>query len=402
MMGRKVNGQKAAAGFVLVLALLMLLVVTLIGVSAIDTSTIETQISGNNRVSVEAFYVAEAGINEAAGRLSRGATGTNGESVEITDGRPASPEWKLYLSTRTDKATRIGYDVGNPDHVLAQSIQNQADFAVEITHKVDAGNQVITESGFPLYIATSHGFTKEGGNKTVQVELRKIPEMDPPAALYSKAPVQVQGSSTVITGMDSCPIGGHYGNKTGVMTTTSSISQSGSPVVTGVPPQVTESSVNVRLNSIVDDLKESANFEYEYNRDVTLTGYSDSWGNPSPNGTAHPLAYTGPLNIVYFKMSGARTLKLAGGSHGAGILLVHGNLEINGGFRWYGVIIVTGTFTFTGGGEKNITGAVFTGESPSVASDLGGNVGILYCSDAVRRVNDVLPRIKMTQWREVF
>ena len=251
--------------------------------------------------------------------------------MEITDGYPASSDWKLYLSTHADKATRIGYDTGNPNHALAQSIQNQADFAVEITHKVDAGNQVITESGFPLYIATSHGFTKEGGNKTVQVELRKIPEMDPPAALYSKAPVQVQGSSTLITGMDSCPVGGTYSNKAGIMTTTSSISQSGSPLIAGTPPQVTGSSVNVRLNSIVDDLQESANFEYEYNRDVTLTGYSDSWGTPTSNGTTEPLSHAGPLNIVYFKMSGPRTLKLAGGSHGAGILLVHGNLEINGG-----------------------------------------------------------------------
>ena len=394
--------QKGARGFVLVLALLLLLVVAMIGVSAIDTSTFENLISGNNRVSTEAFYVAEAGINEAAGRLSRGATGTNGVSVEMTDGHPANPDWKLYLTTHTDKATRIGYDAGNPDHVLAQSIQAQADFAVEISHKVDAGNQVITESGFPVYVATSHGFTKEGGNKTVQVELRKIPEMDPPAALYSKAPVQVQGSSTLITGMDSCPVGGTSSNKTGVMTTTPGISQSGSPMIAGDPPQDPGSSINVNLHSIVDDLKESAGFEYEYNRDVTLTGYSDSWGTPTSNGTAQPLTHTGPLNLVYFKMSGARTLKLAGGSHGAGLLLVRGNLEINGGFRWYGVIIVTGTFTFTGGGEKNITGAVFTGESPSVASDLGGNVGILYCSDAVRRVNEILPRIRMTQWREMF
>ena len=157
------NKQKGARGFVLVLALLILLVVTLIGLSAINTATFENQISGNNRVSAEAFYVAEAGINELAGRFSRGATGMRGESVEIPDGRPASADWKLYLVTQNDKAARIGYAAINPDHVLAQSIQNQADFAVEVKHKVDASNQVITESGFPVYVVTSHGFTREGG-----------------------------------------------------------------------------------------------------------------------------------------------------------------------------------------------------------------------------------------------
>jgi hypothetical protein len=188
------------------------------------------------------------------------------------------------------------------------------------------------------------------------------------------------------------------------MTTTPTILKSGNPATYGDPPEITGSSLNINLPRLLNDLKESANFTYEYNRDQTLTGYSDGWGAPTADGTAQPLGYTGPMNIVYFKMSGPRTLKLAGGSHGAGLLLVDGNLEANGGFLWYGVIIVTGTLTFTGGGEKNISGAVFTGEASTVVPDstVGGNLGILYCSDAIRRLNNILPLVKMSQWREVF
>src|SRR5512139_4254303 len=101
-------------------------------------------------------------------------------------------------------------------------------------------------------------------------------------------------------------------------------------------------------------------------------------------------------------MGGDQTLKLAGGSHGAGILLVDGNLEINGGFDWYGLIIVTGYLDYTGGGQKNITGGVMAGESSTIAVDIGGNAGILNCGKAIDRLKEKIPPIKVTRWREIF
>ena len=49
-------------GVALVVALMMLLILTLIGISAITTTTYETSISGNERVGTDAFYASEAGI----------------------------------------------------------------------------------------------------------------------------------------------------------------------------------------------------------------------------------------------------------------------------------------------------------------------------------------------------
>ena len=49
-------------GIALVVALMMLLVLTLIGISAITTTTYETSISGNERVGTDAFYASESGI----------------------------------------------------------------------------------------------------------------------------------------------------------------------------------------------------------------------------------------------------------------------------------------------------------------------------------------------------
>jgi hypothetical protein len=63
------NILREKKGVALILALLMLLVLTLIGISSISTTTFETSISGNERVRTDAFYVAEAGIHVGMNQL---------------------------------------------------------------------------------------------------------------------------------------------------------------------------------------------------------------------------------------------------------------------------------------------------------------------------------------------
>jgi len=255
---------------------------------------------------------------------------------------------------------------------------------------------VITKDGFPVYIVTSHGYTAEGGNRVTEVEISKTPVPIPPAALYSKAPVNLKGTSTYISGKDHCGID----HKPGIITTTPTITESGPPTVEGDPAKEVNSDKNLNLAEMVKSLKGAADYEYDYNTNQTLTGLN--WGAPTPHGTTEPLSYDGDLNIVYFNMGGDKTLKLAGGTKGAGILLVNGNLDLSGGFTWYGEIIVTGSFNFSGGGEKNVTGGILAGESTTVNTDVGGNVGILYCSDAVGRLRNGIPPYKITSWREVY
>ena len=47
-------------GVALVIALIMLLILTFIGISAISTTTFEANITGNERVGTDAFYASEA------------------------------------------------------------------------------------------------------------------------------------------------------------------------------------------------------------------------------------------------------------------------------------------------------------------------------------------------------
>ena len=385
-------------GIALVLGMLLLLVLTFIGISVLNNSIYDILISGNERASIQCFYVAEAGINEFIGRFRANATN------QILDNDPSNPDWKVLLAKHPGKgATQIGFISGDPNSI--PSLQNQLDFGLEIRHKIDASNQVVQYGGVPIYILKGFGFTTNSGNKVLEVELRKSPDYDPPAALYSEMPVHIHGSSTYINGNDGC---GSINNKPGVMTLTTAtppIEESGNSI-NGSPPKVTLTSnpppASLQIKEMLDYLKGDADFNYSYNGNQTLTGYSDDWGTPTSSGASVPITYTGPMNIIYFNMNGDNTLKLTGGSHGAGILLVEGNLEINGGFTWYGVILATGVVAYTGGGEKNITGGIMSGGNTTIEVDIGGNSGIIYCSTVSNKLKDIIPPLKITRWREIF
>jgi hypothetical protein len=101
-------------------------------------------------------------------------------------------------------------------------------------------------------------------------------------------------------------------------------------------------------------------------------------------------------------MNGDKTIKLTGGTRGAGILLVEGNLEIDGPFSWYGIILATGAVAYTGNGQKNVTGGVMAGENATIGIEIDENAGILYCSAVSKKLKEVIPPLKITRWKEIF
>lgn len=60
---------KDERGVAMVVALVVLLVLTLIGFSSINTTTFESNISGNERSGTDAFYAAEAGLQVGFNQL---------------------------------------------------------------------------------------------------------------------------------------------------------------------------------------------------------------------------------------------------------------------------------------------------------------------------------------------
>ena len=190
----------------------------------------------------------------------------------------------------------------------------------------------------------------------------------------------------------------------GVATTgnVSTITNTGNPTVCGAGVatctagswSVAGGATNMNIQTIIDNLKGSANYSYDYTSNQTVTGMN--WGVPVVTSQDLPSSCN-VSNIVYYNMHGG-DIKLAGGSSGCGMLLVNGDMELNGGFNWYGMILVTGSVTIAGGGDKNITGSVVAGGSTE-ADLVGGNTSIVYCSKAVNDSADRAP-LRTLSWAE--
>jgi Tfp pilus assembly protein PilX len=98
-------------GVVLVIALIMLLVLTLFGVSSISSTFYETKISGNDRFGAAAFYAAKGGVNRGISQLPSvtAYSGNIGSDETYRSGKmtPGTPQPLVYLGAMG----RPGYDV---------------------------------------------------------------------------------------------------------------------------------------------------------------------------------------------------------------------------------------------------------------------------------------------------
>jgi len=377
--------MKNEKGVILVLALMMLVVLSLIAIAAVTSSIYETRLAGNQYRDRQAFHVAEGGWGVFAGSFG----------TVIVDNDTDNVDWRLFLSHSQLLAERMGFDSGDSNHVFVSS-QWDAPFVCIAKHKLDADGKVIDlGSGMREYIVESHGYDAMEGqaHKITQVSLRSCPDLDIPAALYSKSHIQVEGTSTKIQGLDRCK----SNNKPGIITK-SDVGIGGHPVIDGVPPKVEYSTLNLPLEAMIAFYSGYADRSYKYASDVTLT--KQSWGSLI-GGSGEPLSPVDPLKVVYFDM-GDKTLYLEGGTQGAGLLLVRGNLVISGGFSWYGYIIVTGNLSYTGGGEKLITGGVLSGNVASLDILVGGDAVIEYCSKVAEDLKNKIPPMKKLVWSEVF
>jgi len=108
------------------------------------------------------------------------------------------------------------------------------------------------------------------------------------------------------------------------------------------------------------------------------TGAQDNWGEPgNPPPTFTVLGCRNYFPVTYVNGN----LKITGG-RGQGVLLVEGNLDVQGGFKFYGPVVVRGILTTQGtGGHFN--GGVMAANVNLSASTVLGNAVITYSSCAV-------------------
>lgn len=433
------GGFSDEKGMVLVVGLLLIVVLSLLGTTAVMTSTTDMKISANYKTSNQAFYAAEAGVEEARERLR----GSDADANYAGD-PAASPSlnWSAYILTATSLPPS-----SHPSHissyqnyipiiagshtnttVTANSLQTNISYLVQIRHKreyeaeraghttgsthyfdgdgstathttASRGNIIYYGYGNPATPTTAVQFTTGGatahqpveiitaygrsGNssKIVEIEVVRNPGPVITAAVYAKGDVTGNGGSMIVDGNDNC---GGAPVLPPVYTLNPSVTNlNGTPTMLGNPPSPQAGPKNIDINAYVNDLKASAT--------VTITADDTSGANygSSSNFVTYYSDTANPNNV------GGLKLKVTG----YGTLLVTGDLTLVGGFNWNGLILVTGTLTLSGGGPNsiNIRGAVLANQTV----DINGGLNIKYDSCMIKKALED-GSLQIVTWREVY
>jgi len=329
--------MKNERGFILVLCMMLLLVVTLMGVASMQTGTFGNIIAGNSIEGQKAFWIAEAGLQDAKDRLN------NAVGVDA-------------FRNLTGLSNPVSYAAGR----YAITTANDA---------VDPANRILVRS-----VGTS-----ATGSKTVEVTMVKF-LFSTPGALYTEAPVDIKGN-VAIAGV----------SKPGIVTTldASTITGKTTDVIgAGLTPSIQDHYANLSIQQYVDFLK----------------GYSDYSSPTLPGGST----WGSDANPIVVHLTG--TIPKLGGnsicSGGAGIILVDGDLRIDGNFEWHGLVIATGTIRYIGTGNGQITGGIMAGElnfngtTNGWGDEFGGNAKVKY-EDMSDLFKGKLGTVRMIAWREV-
>jgi hypothetical protein len=297
-----------------------------------------------------------------------------------------------------------------------------------------------TPTANPVWLLTSLAATptigqNPGSRRMVQMEVALNPPIIPPGAIAAKAPVTLQGSFA-LNAYDSCRSTCTYdklGNATGctgpfgyAVFTENTVSQIGGAGQTlsgaGSDPtkepvsklNVPDSSWPYNMDNLINQLRQTSQTA-PYNCTGTQNFYSVPpsylncgtqssqmfYVNNDPNQPVPfppsmllnpPVEPVNPPTVVEYIPG---SVKLTSAAQGAGILIVDGDLEINGGLNWYGLLLVRGKVSFTGGAGQstNLFGAILAGEDINAINNgtlsidgdkFGGSINFRYDTCALK------------------
>lgn len=422
------------AGVALSTGLLFLAVLSLLVATAVSTTSISVEISGNHKSLTRAFYSAETGIHETLGRLRGSSPNHIGDP-----GANPDPLWSAYVLT-TDtwqSSDDPAYDAtyhnyipasGDPVNttVMSTSLQDDLIYWVKVKHKREydaeqAGHSqtsthyydndgslathTATTPGNIVYYGYANpatpttpvqytgaavgmdkpverlmGYGYNGSSvHVIEAEAVRAPRPLLTATIYTKDDLTGNGSSLFVDGNDNC---GTSPPLPPIYTLTPAVTNlSGNPTFDGNPPTPQSGPIDIDIDHYIDSLNFSS---------IVLT--EDQNGANFGDSSHYVTVYSNtadPLNVD--------GLKIQNGI-GYGLLLVEGDLTLGGGFEWNGLILVSGTLTLNGGGAGiNIRGAVLANQT----ADINGSVDVRYASCHLFNFSNTLP-YKIISWNEPY
>lgn len=420
-------------GVALILTLIVLSLLTLIGLTLMFVSTTDTMVLYNKRAQLSLSYAAESAIEEARDRmkgfLNAGVLSAvnpdiavylvaspsidpsigDADSNSFFDPAFSSSVEAILLPTfwgnvgyswikiipKTE--IRAGYSLENKRPLRATPVYygyHRTVPDIPLSQYVNTPTNAANRTGTPVFLTTAFAKDQEGHVQMVQADLAAIPVPPVGAALYSRASVNITGSSVQVLGDDenaSQPInlpgiqskGEINGELSGIQ---------GSPL-----PTQAFSSFSYHIESLIRSLRPPRGKDIEQIaptisklNDGSYSGNQLTLGLP-PSAGDQPQTTFSDSN-----------LSLAN-STGQGILVVNGDLSVEGNFVFYGLIIVKGKVAFAAGGLPGIEihGAVIANPTQEGAvSTLNGNIHILHNSAFIRKTFDQMGYVRLAIRRE--
>lgn len=135
---------KNERGFVLITSLLMLTILMIIGISATNTTTIELQISGNDKAAKQTFYQAEAGTQVGIELVEDNIWEAGYDTDDFSIGAVLVKHKDFYLNENPTPATPpTNTEWNNPDAQLQQT-----DLLFKGTTRITPGSAIQMIAGY--------------------------------------------------------------------------------------------------------------------------------------------------------------------------------------------------------------------------------------------------------------
>ncbi len=423
-MDRVPDGRMTAGGekgFVLILALVTMVAMTLIGVSLVQSMTTDMQLARNEREAKIAFELAEAGISDASARLHLSSvnpryvgekTGDPGYRTTawagytfnsdanvigtIGAGRSYSVTIK-YLSEANSEGFCDSNNAGpnsadpGPGNALippatwtctrnpAEVVMYGRDF------NLDSSLTYIEYGQLPVYEVTSIG-TSNGTTRTIVSYLGESNlNVDTKFAINTNACVDVSGGANTITGSVI------QGPACGCDPQINGTCEANKSALTNMNTYLGDTLANIMTYS--DEVHTCKNAQCNApGDDIPVSGMLE------PVVTAWEGAgqYEGAL--IFIDNSGGKPVSISGNFHGEGILIVTGDLDLSGGFQWEGLIYVMGTLTVSGGGGGlNVKGGVMANQTVAI----NGSITVQYDQEELLEQARQTSTSALTSWKRL-
>jgi hypothetical protein len=382
--------MKNERGMALAITVFALVVVTALVAGTFYAATQEQRVSDNSRRSVAALGAAEAGIDDVV---------TNWATTVLNKKAVYPADSFLVGSSSSMFPTPAG---GGRYYGSVYRLNGNL-FLVDVTGRDN-----------------SSGTTGQGVGAGARDRIGMLVKIQPinfnvSASLTTRNSVTLSGNATA-DGTDSpppgwaCPPAGAA--LAGVSTSTSAtVSTNGNGSVAGNPPVQHDTAITSKfagIDSIYAQLVARANLVLpggNYKTDPVFTGSACNTSGQLTNWGDGVNATSCSTYFPIIHITGDVTLN---GDQGQGILLVDGNISVQGSYQFFGITIAKGSIGSAGGGS---TAAHFYGATMaqdvnlSTTNTLSGKATLLYSNCAIQQVINnvaVTSMLKSRSWVQLY